>query len=89
MSEGSGLTKGDSGVQSEPYLFPRSGYFLWDNSGLYNRGSGGFYWSLHTHNKANSRYLGFGGSSFGPRDGYSKGYGFAVLWGGESSDLLA
>ena len=59
-------------------MFPRSGRFYWNVSGLYYRGSYGYYWSSHTYSRSGSHGLGFGGSYFDPQGGSSKGNGFIV-----------
>ena len=78
MNVGSNLARADSGIVSEPFAFPRSGYYSWGTAGFYYRSSYGFHWSSRTYHTADSRYHGFYSSYFGPQAGRSKGYGFTV-----------
>ncbi|MBR3256854.1 hypothetical protein IKG02_01010 [Candidatus Saccharibacteria bacterium] len=78
MNVGSGFTRADSGILSEPFAFPRSGYYNWNSTGLNSRSSSGYYWSSPTYSTARSRNQAFYSTVFNPQDGGHKGYGFAV-----------
>ena len=78
MNVGSNLTRADSGIISEPFAIPRSGYYYWFSTGLNGRSSGGYYWSSHTYSTSISPYQVFVSTLFGPQYGNLKGYGFAV-----------
>ena len=75
------ITRADSGILSEPFAFMRSGAYYWSSTGLYDRSSGGFYWSLHTFSASSisgSHGQSFASTGFNPQYGGHKGYGFSV-----------
>ncbi|MBQ2638215.1 hypothetical protein IJF89_00855, partial [Candidatus Saccharibacteria bacterium] len=61
-----------------PLSFSRSGSYYWYSGGLSNRGSSGYYWSAASYSDTSSYLLTFNSSYLYPRNGNSKGYGFAV-----------
>ena len=70
----SGLTNTDAGLRSE-WLAQRSGY--WD-SGFFNQGSYGYYWSSTQDSAAGGRLLYFRSSNVGPSGNGDKNRGRAV-----------
>ena len=68
----------DTGVQSAPLSFPRSGYYYYNSGSLNNRGSRGYFWSSRSYSAASSYALSFYASYLRPQYYHSKGYGFAV-----------
>ena len=73
----SGSTR-DYGLLSAPLSYVRSGYYYWNSTGLNNRGSLGYYWSLRSSNTTYSDYLSFNSSYLGPQNSSNRGNGFAV-----------
>ena len=72
------LSTRDFGLLSAPLSYVRSGDYAWDSTGLVNRGSRGYYWSLRPGNTTSSNYLSFDSSYLGPQRSDSRGDGFAV-----------
>ena len=72
------LTRADSGILSEPSAFPRNGLYGWDSTGLNLRSSNGRYWSSLTNSTMYSHGQLFYSTGFYSRNGYYRGYGFAV-----------
>ena len=68
----------DTGVQSAPLSFPRSGFYNYYSGSLYSRGSYGYFWSSRSSSATNSYYLAFSASYLNPQGDANKGYGFAV-----------
>ena len=68
----------DFGLLSSPLSYVRSGDYAWDSTGLVNRGSRGYYWSLRSGNATSSNGLYFYSSALGPQYSSDRGYGFAV-----------
>ena len=71
-------TRTDYPLHAFPLSYVRSGVYYWNSGGLYYRGGRGRYWSAATYNANGSRYLNFSASYLSPRNGSSKGDGFAV-----------
>ena len=68
----------DYGLLSAPLSYVRSGVYYWYSTGLSNRGSNGYYWSLRSYNTTSSNNLLFYSSNLSPQYYGSRGYGFAV-----------
>jgi len=57
-------------------FFPASGYRL--GTGLYFRGSYGYYWSASLYSQTNGYNLGFSSGGVNPASSYSRFYGCSV-----------
>ncbi|MBR3257055.1 hypothetical protein IKG02_02090 [Candidatus Saccharibacteria bacterium] len=78
MNVGRNLTRGDSGILSEPFAFFRVGTYDSFLAGNYNIGRTGSYWSSVAYSRAGSRYHDFSSSAFDLKTGWFRGYGFGI-----------
>ena len=79
MNVGSNLTRADSGIISEPFAFPRSGYYVWLSTVIdYRNGWYGGYWTSGIRLTERSYYQLFGPTYFLSPYSDFKGYGFSV-----------
>ena len=72
------LTRADSGILSEPFVFSHSGSYNWSSTGLNGRSSLGHYWSSPTYSAAGSSCQSFHSIYLSPKNGNLKGFGYAV-----------
>ena len=69
---------GSTQARRYPLSLIYSGYFYWNNGGLYYQGSYGYWWSRTANSDTLSYSLFVGSSYLLPQDGNNKLYGFSL-----------
>jgi len=61
-----------------PMYFLRAGYHNLTSTGVYDRGSSGYYWSKSSYSTTHAYFLYFYSSNVHPRSNYPEAYGWTV-----------
>ena len=68
----------DTFLQISPLNFLRAGYYYYSNGNLYDRASGGYYWSSRRYSRTNGYGLFFDSTNLSPQANYRRGDGFSL-----------
>ena len=74
------LTRADSGIISEPFAFPRSGFYRGTTTALSARNESGHYWSSRMQSTTLSSYQAFSLAVFLVDERYNNGGGFMIRY---------